>query len=72
MHSLYCENIHISTSQFWFFLHRMTHLNRYLVDHEFGGNASRVHGFAPKYENETMLSEKMKHVWPTIVLEKGL
>ena len=53
-------------------IYRMTHLNRYLVDHEFCTNASRVHGFAPKYQDEAIFSEKMKTVWPTIVQEKGL
>ena len=50
----------------------MTHLNRYLVDYEYGGIASRLHGFVPKYEDESKLSEKMKNVWPTILKDKGL
>ena len=50
----------------------MTHLNRYLLDYEYGGIASRKHGFAPKYGNEELFGERMKHVWPKIVQEKEL
>ena len=50
----------------------MTHLNRYLMDYEYGGKASRVHGFMPQYENEEIFGERMKRVWPKIVQERGL
>ena len=50
----------------------MTHLNRYLMDYEYGGKASRVHGFMPKYENEEIFGERMKRVWPKIVQERVL
>ena len=55
-----------------YFLFRMSHLNRHLVDYEYGGIASRLHGFVPKYKNEAILSERMKQVWPTILQEKGI
>lgn len=45
----------------------MTHLNRYLFDYEYGGDASKVHGFAPLYENDSLLSEKMRDVWPKVI-----
>ena len=55
-----------------FFEIRMSHLNRYLIDYEYGGIASRVHGFVPKYGNEDVFGERMKRVWPKIVQERGL
>ena len=42
------------------------------MDYEYGGIASRLHGFIPKYENEAILSKRMKQVWPTILQEKGI
>ena len=51
---------------------RMSQLNRYLMDYEYGGTASKVHGFTPKYENKALLSEKMRQVWPKVVERYGL
>ena len=50
----------------------MKYLNRYIIDYEYGGNASKVHGVAIKYEDETKLSEKMRTIWPRVVEEYGL
>lgn len=50
----------------------MSHLNRHLVDYEYGGIAARKHGFVPKYTNEELFGDRMKHVWPKILQQKEL
>lgn len=45
---------------------RVHEINRVLLDHEYGTNASAVYKHLPKY-NEQFISQWLKNIWPSLV-----